>query len=180
MLPASFVPLNSLIGNFPISERTEVYSLRIDHKLTSNQQLTLLGSASPSFVSGIEESAANQNLGENSFSRTATQSLHDWAIAAQHTLVLGSNKVNELRFQFARHPVLFANSNSAGGANTAVNIPGFAYFGKTPFSVVNRIEDQNQLQDNFTYTRGAHTFKTGIDLRYIPINLSAGAAVWRR
>jgi outer membrane receptor protein involved in Fe transport len=173
-LPTSFVPLNSLIGNFPISERTEVYSLRIDHKLTSNQQLTLHASASPSFVSGIEESAANQNIGENSFSRTATQSLHDWAIAGQHTLVIGSNKVNELRFQFARHPVLFANSGSAGGAGAAVNIPGFAYFGKTPFSVVNRIEDQSQLQDNFTYTRGAHTFKTGIDLRYIPINLLQG------
>jgi outer membrane receptor protein involved in Fe transport len=173
-LPTSFVPLSSLVGNFPISERTEVYSLRIDHKLTANQQLALHASASPSFVSGIEESAANQNLGENSFSRTATQSLHDWAIAAQHTLVIGSDKVNELRFQFARHPVLFANSNSSGGAGAAVNIPGFAYFGKTPFSVVNRIEDQSQLQDNFTYTRGAHTFKTGIDLRYIPINLLQG------
>jgi outer membrane receptor protein involved in Fe transport len=174
VLPTSFVPLNSITGNFPISERTEVYSLRIDHKLTNNQQLTLHGSASPSFISGIEESAANQNLGENSFSRTATQSLHDWAIAGQHTLVIGANKINELRFQFARHPVLFSNSNSPGGASTAVNIPGFAYFGKTPFSVVNRIEDQNQLQDNFTYTRGAHTFKTGIDLRYIPINLIQG------
>ncbi len=174
VLPSSFVPLNSIVGNFPISERTEVYSLRIDHKLTNNQQLTLHGSASPSFISGIEESAANQNLGENSFSRTATQSLHDWAIAAQHTWAIGPNKVNELRYQFARHPVLFANSNSPGGANTAVNIPGFAYFGKTPFSVVNRIEDQNQLQDEFTYTHGAHTFKTGIDLRYIPINLLQG------
>ncbi|HWW98735.1 MAG TPA: carboxypeptidase regulatory-like domain-containing protein, partial [Edaphobacter sp.] len=174
VLPTSFVPLSSLIGNFPISERTEVYSLRIDHKLTSNQQLALHGSASPSFVSGIEESAANQNLGENSFSRTASQSLHDWAISAQHTLVIGNNKVNELRFQFARHPVLFANSSSAGGANAAVNIPGFAYFGKTPFSVVDRIEDQNQLENNFTDTRGRHTFKTGIDLRYIPINLKQG------
>ena len=174
VLPSSFVPLNSLIGNFPISERTEVYSLRIDHKLTNNQQLALHGSASPSFISGIEESAANQNIGENSFSRTATQSLHDWAFSAQHTLTMGANKVNELRFQYARHPVLFSNSDSAGGGNTAVNIPGFAYFGKTPFSVVNRIENQNQLQDNFTITHGNHTFKTGIDLRYIPINILQG------
>jgi hypothetical protein len=158
----------------PASEKTEVYSLRIDHKLTNNQQLTLLGSASPSFISGIEESAANQNIGENSFSRTATQSLHDWAIAAQDTMVFGSNKVNELRFQFARHPVLFANTNSAGGANTAVNIPGFAYFGKTPFSVVNTIQDQSQLQDNFTYTLERHTIKMGVDLRYIPVNIVQG------
>src|SRR3984885_12247395 len=167
--PASFVALNSLIGNFPISERTEIYSLRLDHKITNNQQLLLHASVVPSFISGIQESAANQNLGENSFSRTATQSLHDYAIAGQHTLLLGTNKVNELRYQFARHPVLFSNSSSPGGASVAVNIPGFAYFGKTPFSVVDRIEDQNQLQDNFTYTRGGHTFKTGIDLRYIPI-----------
>ena len=172
--PASFTPLNSLIGNFPVTEKTEVYSLRIDHKITGNQQLAMHASVSPSFISGIEESAANQNIGENSFSRTATQSLHDVAIAGQHTLLLGSNKVNELRYQFARHPVRFANTNAPGGDNTAVNIPGFAYFGKTPFSVVDRIEDQNQLQDNFTYTRGPHTFKTGVDLRYIPINLLQG------
>jgi outer membrane receptor protein involved in Fe transport len=172
--PASYTALNSLIGNFPISEKTEIYSLRIDHKLTNNQQLTLHASASPSFVSGIQESAANQNLGENSFSRTATQSLHDYAISGQHTLILGTNKVNELRFQFARHPVRFANSNSPGGSGVAVNIPGFAYFGKTPFSVVDRIEDQSQLQDNFTVTHGNHTFKMGIDLRYIPINLKQG------
>jgi hypothetical protein len=172
--PASFTPLNSLIGNFPVTEKTEVYSLRIDHKLTSNQQLVLHASVSPSYITGIEESAANQNLGENSFSRTATQSLHDFAIAGQYTIIIGNNKVNDLRFQFARHPVRFANTDSPGGSSTAVNIPGYAYFGKTPFSVVDRIEDQNQLQDNFTYTLGSHTLKMGIDLRYIPINLLQG------
>ncbi|GGA71720.1 hypothetical protein GCM10011507_24160 [Edaphobacter acidisoli] len=172
--PASFVPLNSLIGNFPVTEKTEIYSLRLDHKLTANQQLFVRASVSPSFVSGIEESAANQNLGENSFSRTATQTYHDVTITGQHTLLIGSNKVNELRVQFARHPVNFSPTTSAGGSGVAVNIPGFAYFGKTPFSVVDRIEDQSQLQDNFTYTRGRHTFKTGIDLRYIPINLKQG------
>jgi outer membrane receptor protein involved in Fe transport len=172
--PSSFTTLNSLIGNFPVTEKTEIYSLRIDHKITDNQQLVLHGSASPSFITGIQESAANQNLGENAFSRTATQSLHDWAIAGQYSYLLGSNKVNDFRFQFARHPVLFSNSSSPGGGDVAVNIPGYAYFGKTPFSVVDRVEDQNQMQDNFTYTRGGHTFKAGIDLRYIPINLKQG------
>jgi outer membrane receptor protein involved in Fe transport len=172
--PTSFTPLNQLIGNFPISEKTEIYSLRLDHKLTNNQQVFVRASLSPSFVSGIQESAANQNLGENSFSRTATQSYHDFAIVGQHTLLIGVNKVNELRIQYARHPIRFANSNSPGSDGVAVNIPGFAYFGKTPFSVVDRIENQNQLQDNFTYTRGSHTFKFGVDLRYIPINLKEG------
>ena len=172
--PGSYTPLNNLIGNFPITEKTEVYSLRLDHKLTDRQQLMLRGSASPSYVTGIQENAANQNLGENSFSRTASQSLHDFAIVGQHTYVISANKVNEIRFQYARHPVLFAPSTAPGGSGVAVNIPGFAYFGKTPFSVVDRIENQNQLQENFTYTRGRHTFKTGVDLRYIPINFKQG------
>ncbi|HWZ51210.1 MAG TPA: carboxypeptidase regulatory-like domain-containing protein [Granulicella sp.] len=172
--PASFAPLNSLIGNFPVTEKTEIYSLRLDHKLTEHQQLMVRASVSPSYITGIEESAANQNLGENSYSRTATQDFHDVTIAGQHTTLLGQNKVNELRFQFARHPIRFANTNSPGGNGVAVNIPGFAYFGKTPFSVVDRIEDQNQLQDQFTYTRESHTAKTGIDLRYIPINIKQG------
>ena len=129
---------------------------------------------SPSYLTGIQESAANQNLGENSFSRTASQRFHDFSILGQYTTLFGTNKINELRIQFARHPIRFANSSSKGGDSVAVNIPGFAYFGKTPFSVVDRIEDQTQLQDNFTYTIGSHTLKTGIDLRYIPINLTEG------
>ena len=172
--PASFTPLNSLIGNFPIQEKTEIYSLRLDHKLTNNQQLLLRANVSPSYLTGIQESAANQNLGENSFSRTASQRFHDFSILGQYTTLFGTNKINELRIQFARHPIRFANSSSKGGDSVAVNIPGFAYFGKTPFSVVDRIEDQTQLQDNFTYTIGSHTLKTGIDLRYIPINLTEG------
>jgi hypothetical protein len=59
-------------------------------------------------------------------------------------------------------------ANAPNSTSVAVNIPGFAYFGKTPFSGGDRIEDQYQLQDNFSYTRGLHTFKAGIDLRDIP------------
>jgi len=172
--PGSYTPLNSLIGNFPVTEKTEVYSLRLDHKLTDRQQLMLRSAVSPSYMTGIQESAANQNLGENSFSRTASNSIHDVAIVGQHTYLLANNKVNEVRFQYARHPVLFAPSTAPGGSGVAVNIPGFAYFGKTPFSVVDRIENQYQLMDNFTYSRGNHTFKAGVDLRYIPINLKQG------
>ncbi len=172
--PASFTPLNNLIGNFPISEKTEVYSLRLDHKISTTQQLFLRLNVSPSYLTGIQEQAANQNAGENAFSRTATQRYHDVSVVGQHTWLITSNKVNELRVQYSRHPVNFSNTQSAGGNSPAVNIPGFAYSGKTPFSVVDRIENQTQLQDNFTLIKGSHTFKTGIDLRYIPINLKQG------
>ncbi len=164
--------LNSLIGNFPVQEKTELYSLRIDHKLTDRQQLLLRGTASPSYITGIQENASNQNFGQNSGSRTASQRVHDYSILGQHTYLLSSNKVNEARVQFARHPVAFDNPNTVAGNQVAVNIPGFAYFGKTPFSDVDRIEDQTQFQDNFTYTVGAHTIKTGVDVRYVLLNFT--------
>ena len=173
-LPRSFIPLNSLIGNFPNSEKTEVYSLRIDHKITSAQQLMLRANVSPSHLTGIQENAQNQNFGENAFSRTAIQTYHDLSTVAQHVWVLNSNEVNEFRIQFSRHPIQFANSDAPGGSNTAVDIPGYAYFGKTPFSVVDRVEKQFQLQDNFTVTRAGHTLKMGIDLRYVPIDIRQG------
>ena len=166
-LPTSYVALNSLIGNYPIQEKTEVYSLRIDHKLTDKQQLLLRGTASPSYITGIQENASNQNFGQNSGSRTAEQRLHDWSILGQHTYLIGTNKVNEARYQFARHPVQFDNQNTVAGSQVAVNIPGYAYFGKTPFADLRRIEDQSQFQDNFTYTLDGHTLKFGVDVRYV-------------
>ena len=169
-VPTSFVALNSLIGNFPVQEKTEIYSLRLDHKLSQKHQLLLRGTASPSYITGIQENASNQNFGQNSGSRTAEQRVHDWSILGQDTYLISPNKVNEARFQFARHPVAFDNQNTAAGSAVAVNIPGYAYFGKTPFANLRRIEDQSQFQDNFTYTLGTHTLKFGIDVRYVDLN----------
>jgi hypothetical protein len=65
-VPASFVPLNSLVGNFPVSERTDLYSLRLDHNLTSNNRLTLRVGVSPSDQTGIQVQAQGpQNFGQN-------------------------------------------------------------------------------------------------------------------
>src|SRR5947207_10203398 len=49
-VPQSYVTLNSLIGNFPVTERTDLYSLRLDHNLSNNNRLMLRGAASPSDV----------------------------------------------------------------------------------------------------------------------------------
>ena len=71
-LPSFLLPAD---GNLAYTGhyRQFLFDGRLDHKLTSNQQLMLRGSVSPSYITGIQENAANQNLGENSFSRTATR-----------------------------------------------------------------------------------------------------------
>ena len=125
-LPASYVPMQTLIGNFPVHELADIYSLRLDHKLTNNQQLMLRGSVSPDIVDGIEVNAQGpQNFGQNSWSRTSMNNFHDWSIIAEHTWTIGNNKVNEFRFQYARRSVNYSYSNAPGGSDVAVNIPGY-------------------------------------------------------
>ncbi len=169
-LPASYVPMQTLIGNFPVHELSDIYSLRLDHKINENQQLMLRGSVSPDIVDGIEVAAQGpQTFGQNSWSRTSMNNFHDWSIIAEHTWTLGNNKVNEFRFQYARRSVNYSYSNAPGGSDVAVNIPGYAYFGREPFSYVQRVEQRWELLDNFSITKGTHNIKFGVDYNLIPL-----------
>ena len=170
-VPPSYVPLNSLIGNFPVSERTDLYSLRLDHNFTNNNRIMLAGRVSPSDLTGIQVQAQGpQNFGQNSFSRTSTQNYHDWSFTGQDQWTIGANKVNEFRFQYARRGLLYSFSRGPGGGNVAVNIPGFAFFGREPFSFVQRTEQRYQLTDNFSRSKGTHNIKFGVDGNYIPLS----------
>ena len=169
-LPASFHSLNSQIGNFPVFEGTTVYSLRLDHKLTNNQQLMLRGNVSPSTVTGIEVNGQNQTFGQNSYSRTSQQTYRDFAITAQDSWVIGNTKVNELRYQYSRRGLLYNFSSGPGGGDVAINIPGFAFFGREPFSFVDRTEQRHEVADVFSWNLGNHQVKFGGDVNHIPLD----------
>ena len=171
-IPASFVPLNSTRGNFPVFEGTSIYSLRLDHQLTNNNQLMLRGSASPSTVTGIQVNAQGptQNFGQNAFSRTSQQTFRDASGSAQDVWAIGPNMVNEARFQFSRRGLLYNFSPDAKGDDVAVNIPGFAFFGREPFSYVRRTEKRLQFMDNLSSQRGRHNLKFGADVNHILLN----------
>ena len=169
-LPASFQSLQSQQGNFPVSEGTSVYSLRIDHNLTNNNRLTLRGNVSPSTVTGIEVSGQDQPFGQNAYSRTSQQTFRDIAGVAQDTWTIGTNKINEFRFQFARRGLAyFYNTETPSGFDPAVNIPGYAYFGREPYSYIQRVEKRYQFTDNFSWSIRRHDTKFGADFNYIPL-----------
>ena len=168
-LPASFHNLLSQVGNYPVSEATDVYSLRLDHKFSANNQLMVRAGLSPSDVTGIQVNAQNQDFGQNAFSRTSTQNYHDGSIGAQDTWILGDSRINELRYQYSRRGLLYNFSRGAGGGDVAVNIPGFAFFGREPFSFVNRVEQRHQLTDNFSLVKGHHNIKFGADYNHLPV-----------
>ncbi|MFQ5776942.1 MAG: TonB-dependent receptor domain-containing protein [Terriglobia bacterium] len=175
-LPASFTALNALRGNYPVDEATTFWSGRIDHRFNDNNNFFVRANVTPSTVRGIQVNAQNQTFGQNSFSRSSEQSFRDLAVVAQNVTTIGSHWVNEARFQFARRGLSYTPSRAPGtpgeplgGEGPGINIGGFAFFGREPFSRVDRIERRYQWTDNVSYLHGHHTFKFGSDTNFIQI-----------
>jgi hypothetical protein len=169
-VPASFQSLASQMGNFPVFEGTSLYSFRIDHNVSNSNRLTLRANVSPSTVTGIEVSGQDQPFGQNAYSRTSEQTYRDVAGVVQDAWTLGPNKLNQFTFQYARRGLsYFYNTAIPGGSDPAVNIPGFAYFGREPYSYIQRTEQRYQFADNFSWTIGQHNTKFGADFNYIPL-----------
>jgi Carboxypeptidase regulatory-like domain/TonB dependent receptor-like, beta-barrel len=167
-LPASFVPLTSLVGNYPVKEKTDLWSARLDHIWNDRNTSFVRVSVTPSFVTGIQVNAQNQNFGQNAASRTSLQRFLDDTVVAQHTTTFG-NFLNEARFQFARRGLHYGFSNLPGGSQVAVNIIGFAFFGREPFSTVDRIERRWEWSDDMTWVHGRHTLKWGADTNLVQL-----------
>ena len=169
-VPTSYQSLASQEGNFPVFEGTSLYSLRLDQNVGANHRLTFRANVSPSTVTGIEVSGQDQPFGQNAYSRTSEQTYRDVAGVFQDTWTIGNSKVNEFRFQYARRGLsYFYNTKIPGGSDPAVNIPGFAYFGREPYSYIQRVEQRYQFTDNFSWTIGRHNTKFGVDVNYLPL-----------
>ncbi len=169
-LPANFLPLAGQSGNFPVFEGTSVYSLRLDHNVSNNNRLMFRANVSPSLVNGIQPQGQNQTFGQNSQSRTSLQQYRDLAGTVQDTWTIGNNRINEFRFQYARRGLLYNFAQSPGGSSPAANIGGYAFVGREPFSFIRRTEKRYQFTDNFSWTKGTHNTKFGVDVNYLPLS----------
>jgi hypothetical protein len=170
-VPASYQSIGSQVGNFPVFEGTSLYSLRLDHNINNSQHLSLRFNVSPSTTTGLEGSGEDQPFGQNAYSRTSEQTYRDVTGVLQHTWTLGTNKVNEFRFQYARRGLsYFYNTATTAGSAPAVNIPGYGYLGREPYSYIQRVEQRYQFTDNFSWTLGRHDTKFGVDVNYLPLS----------
>jgi hypothetical protein len=93
--------------------------------------------------------------------------------AGQLVSSLGTDKLNELRFQYAhRHQGSVANADSGTGPAITISSPATAFGaplsgtgqGNAGFDFKQNI---TQLIDNFTYIRAAHSYKFGFDVQHI-------------
>ncbi|HVH72216.1 MAG TPA: TonB-dependent receptor, partial [Candidatus Dormibacteraeota bacterium] len=168
-LPASYVGLNSIRGNYPVMEKTSLWSARLDHYWNARNHSFLRVGVSPSLVTGLPSTSQNQVFGQNSGSRAGYNQSRDLNVTFQHDTIVSDKTFNEFRTQVARRGLHFGFSQLPGGSNIGVNIPGFAYFGREPYSTVDRIERRFEFTDHVTLVRGSHTFKVGGDYNLIQL-----------
>ena len=168
-LPASYVALNSIRGNYPVMEKTSLWSARIDHHWNSRNSSFLRAGVSPSLITGLPSTSQNQVFGQNSGSRAGYSQVRDLNFTFQHDTFLDDTTFNEFRMQVARRGLHFGFSQLPGGDLIAVNIPGTGYFGREPYSPVDRIERRFQFTDSISVLRGKHSFKMGADVNVIQL-----------
>ncbi len=101
-LPASYVGLRSLRGNYPVSEKTSLWSGRLDQRWSNRNNSFLRVGVSPSLVTGQPSTSQNQVFGQNAGSRTGLTQARDLNITFQHDTVVSARDFNEARFQYAR------------------------------------------------------------------------------
>src|SRR5712664_1993526 len=171
-LPARYVGINSVRGNYPVSEKTSLWSGRLDQRWSNRNNSFLRVGVSPSLITGQPSTSQNQVFGQNAGSRTGLTQSRDLNITFQHDTIISDRDFNEARFQYARRGLHFGFSQLPGGSNIGVNIPGVAYFGREPYSTVDRIERRTEFTDLITIIRGRHTFKFGGDFNLVQLRSS--------
>ena len=162
----AFRPLNNLQRVFPITDRSNYSSIRGDHNIDDNNQLTLRFGYNTSDLTGIQVESQNQSLGQNDFSRTGITLIKDASFSMGLNSTLGGSMANEFRFTFGKRKTSFKSQN---GDAVAYNISGTAFIGRELFSPVDRQENRFQLADNLTWVAGNHTFKFGADFNWVEI-----------
>jgi hypothetical protein len=129
---------------------------RVDYALTPNDTLTLR-------YSFVDTHAQNQGISTQAFdlaSQAYTQDTQQQSAQVIESSVLGTNAVNDIRFQYLR------NRTSQSGISTApeVDVLG-AFTGGGTFPLNYTDDNKFELQDNVTMVHGANTLKFGARLR---------------
>ena len=156
--------------------RTDGADLRIDQTLNSKQSVYARFSRK-----NITEDYANPLLPDDS------DSVHNRSLLVSHTWVLTPRLLNEFRFGFTNvttsvgFPIEGADALSQldlAGVNISQHpsthaFPTFNFSAGTGFTPIGRDKTgvtqskTTQFTDNLSWTRGKHTFKTGIDARRV-------------
>lgn len=158
-LIAAGVPADAFPNTIPTAQKVKFFIARTDVELTDRHRLVgrvnNFRNNSPDNIAGTAGGFAQ--LLERSIDFVDASD----SVGLQLISTLTPTVLNEARFQYARrYSQNLPNGNS--GPSPSVIISGVANFGAPEnANTIQPLETSNQLLDNVTVTRGAHTFKFG-------------------
>ena len=141
---------------YPTTVHTDTAFLRVDDRFSERDQFSLR--YSDYRLNSINARGVG-SLADVSFG-TAVRDINH-TVALSNVATLSPRTFNETRGQFT-YDSLDASPNT--DTSPAVVISGVATFGRFSSSPTARLNDLYEAVDNLVLQRGAHTFKTGLDL----------------
>jgi hypothetical protein len=145
-------------GEYPAEERGIKVLTRMDAQLTPDHRF--------SFRYNIDKSKSTNNGvgGLNTIERGRTSSPKRQDFQVTWNAILSPTSLNELRVQYA--PLRSDNREQNCPGCPAIRRPG-ANLGKATNMPQGFTETRAQVVDHFSWTKGNHNFKTGVDFSYL-------------
>lgn len=144
------------LGNSPFGETFHTPSLKVNYRLNDRNT----GFVRYNRFTNDQPGAGG---GLTAIGRSVTFKDRMYGLGAQLATIVRPTLLNELRVGFNRRSELREPYGTASADGAHVNISGVANFGVNPLAGNSAVEASLQVVDNLTWTRGAHTVKTGID-----------------
>jgi hypothetical protein len=165
----------------PIPSNTDGFDARIDQVITSKQQVYARFNRKNLTVNVVNPLLPND-----------VDSEHDRSFLVSHNYVINSRLLNEFRYGFTdtilspnfgiEGATAFQGLNLQVGGNQGVNVsnhptdqgfPSIVFSDGTNFTPIGRDHvgltqsTTKQIADNITYSRGRHTVRAGVDIRWV-------------
>lgn len=148
--------LTNIVGTFPRVLNQSIGLLKLDYQLNSSNHL----SAVTNLRDWKEPTSTTSVNGTTSY-------LQDRFVIVTANTVIGNDKVNELRYQYGVDNS-FSTLNLLYGTPQVALTSLFTYGQSNGTSFTD--EFRNQVSDNFSWTRGTHAIKFGIDINIVEDN----------
>jgi hypothetical protein len=143
---------NANSGVFPFTTKTKMFSARLDHVVSNQNQLFLRTN-----ITDQRDSNQSTRALVGPSRSNVIDSLDAGAVAGW-TAIPGPSKINELRVQW-HYRRFFVLPNDANGPE--LNITGFGFFNRDFTLPSYTFERRAEAADNFTYAKRNHRVKAG-------------------
>ena len=150
-------------GFFPVARAETEISAKINHQLNVRNSVMLRYS----FTNNREASDAFNTGGLTDASARGSSFTLDHGIVGSLVTLMGTDAVNDFRFQLANRKVTLRTNDQVG---PEIDINGIINFGRPNEGNSRRSEGHHEASDTLALSHGHHLFKSGVTLNRVSLD----------